>query len=95
MKTTLMTRMIGSDERRPSASRMPSGSEQMMPVNEITNVTSSPPHSLVSTCGNPNMPPTSRMNASTGNTPKNRIAFKTLCGTLGIRSGASSTTPMA
>ena len=72
--------MIGSRERRPSASRMPSGSEQMMPVNEITRVTSSPPQRRVSTCGSPNTPPTSRKKATTGKTPKNRIALQRLVG---------------
>ena len=59
---------------------MPSGSETMMPVNEITSVTRSPPQSRVSTCGRPNTPPTSRKNATTGKTPKNRIALAALYG---------------
>ena len=32
---------------------MPSGSEKMMPVNEMTSVTRSPPQRRVSTCGKP------------------------------------------
>ena len=40
-------------ERRPSASAIPIGIEATMPVTEITSVTSSPPHSLVSTIGSP------------------------------------------
>ena len=42
-------RIIGSFERRPSASRMPSGSEATMPVTDTTSVTSRPPQSEVST----------------------------------------------
>ena len=40
-------------ERRPNASAMPTGIEVTMPVTDTTSVTSSPPHSLVSTIGNP------------------------------------------
>ncbi len=39
----------GLCERRPSASRMPNGSEQMMPTEATTMVTRMPPHSTVST----------------------------------------------
>ena len=68
MKPTDTQRTIGIFERRPSASRMPIGNEPVMPTVATTSVTSSPPHNDVSTWGNPNTPPTSRKNASTGKT---------------------------
>ena len=37
-------RIMGSSERRPSASKMPNGKETTMPVTAITNVTNKPPH---------------------------------------------------
>jgi len=49
MKTMDAVRTTGSSERRPSASRMPSGSEITMPVTATTRVTSSPPQLEVST----------------------------------------------
>ena len=49
MKVIENVRTIGSLERRPSASRMPSGSEATMPVTATTSVTSRPPHRCVST----------------------------------------------
>jgi hypothetical protein len=63
MKTTHSVLMIGILERRPSASTMPSGSDTAIPTKDRLSVTSSPPHSEVSTCGRPNMPPTSRKKA--------------------------------
>ncbi len=92
MKITHSILMTGIFERRPSASRMPSGSDTAMPTKDRTSVTSSPPHSEVSTCGRPNMPPTSRKKATNGNAPKNRMAFSPLRGTRGISSGTSSAT---
>ena len=49
MKMTEIILMTGIFERRPSASRMPSGSDTEMPTKDSTSVTSSPPHSAVST----------------------------------------------
>ena len=49
MKMTEINLTTGIFERRPSASTMPSGSETEMPTKESTSVTSSPPHSGVST----------------------------------------------
>ena len=95
MKMTQMVRTTGNSERRPSASKMPSGREKMMPVNEITKVTRRPPHTRVSTCGRPKTPPISRKKAMTGNTPKNTTALSVLHGADGMSSGASSTTPSA
>jgi hypothetical protein len=93
MKITQIVRTMGNSERRPSASKTPSGSEKMMPVNEITSVTRSPPQRRVSTCGKPNTPPTSRKKATTGKTPKNKIAFNPLDGTLGMSRGTSKIAP--
>ena len=42
-------RTTGMRERRPSASRMPSGSENTMPMVATTMVTRMPPHRLVGT----------------------------------------------
>ena len=53
MKITENSRTMGMRERRPSASRMPSGSEAAMPVTETTSVTSSPPQFEVSTGTSP------------------------------------------
>ena len=59
-------RMTGSSDLRPSASRMPSGSENTMPVTATTSVTVSPPQLVVSTAGSPNSPPASNSKAMTG-----------------------------
>ena len=45
--------IMGSFERRPSASSMPSGSAATMPALEITSVTRKPPQRSVSTFGKP------------------------------------------
>ena len=50
IETALIT---GSSERRPSASRMPSGSEKTMPMAATTTVTRMPPHSEVDTTVSP------------------------------------------
>ena len=71
MKITENSRTAGMRERRPSASNMPSGSEQTMPTEATTIVTSMPPHKAVSTGGNPAArQPVSRMNEEIGNTTK-------------------------
>ncbi|MCY1421964.1 hypothetical protein D9M71_376310 [compost metagenome] len=44
MVVTQMTLIAGSFERRPSASRMPSGNAPQMPTAAITTVSISPPH---------------------------------------------------
>ena len=49
MKITEKVLTIGIFDRRPSASRMPSGREATMPVIATTSVTSKPPHCDVST----------------------------------------------
>jgi hypothetical protein len=59
MKPMLNQRATGILDRRPSASRMPSGNEAAMPTLATTRVTSSPPQYCVSTTGNPKMPPVS------------------------------------
>ena len=53
MNATENVRISGMVERRPSASAMPIGIEATMPVTDTTSVTSRPPHSRVSTIGNP------------------------------------------
>ena len=75
MKTMQSVLMIGSFEWRPSARRMPSGSETTMPTTEMISVTSRPPQCSVGTTGSPNSaPPTSRMKATIGKTTKKKIA---------------------
>src|SRR5947207_9070426 len=49
MKTTEHMRTTGILDRRPSASRIPSGRDATMPVTATTSVTSNPPHCWVST----------------------------------------------
>ncbi len=49
MKITERIRTAGIRERRPSARMIPSGSENTMPTEATTIVTSTPPHSTVST----------------------------------------------
>ena len=44
MKTIENNRTAGMDERRPSASSTPSGSDTTMPTAATTTVTSTPPH---------------------------------------------------
>ena len=64
-------RTVGISERRPSASRMPSGSDTTMPTEATTMVTSTPPHSTVSTTGKPiASKPCSRMKDEIGTTTK-------------------------
>ena len=53
IKTIEKIRISGIVERRPSASAIPIGIEATMPVTETTSVTNRPPHSRVSTTGNP------------------------------------------
>jgi len=53
MNTTEASLMTGILERRPSASRMPSGSEATIPVTAMTSVTSNPPQTSVSTGSRP------------------------------------------
>ena len=70
--------MTGILERRPSASRMPSGSETAMPTKERTSVTSRPPQSGVSTCGRPKRRRRSRKKETTGRTRNSRRALSAL-----------------
>ena len=49
MKITEAIRTTGICERRPSASRMPSGSDTTMPTHATTMVTRMPPHCAVLT----------------------------------------------
>src|SRR5487761_2016376 len=93
MNITENSRTAGMRERRPSASKMPIGSEQTMPTEATTMVTRMPPHSEVSTGGNPAArQPVSRMNEDTGSTTKKYTEPRS-------RRGASShsiqTTPSA
>ena len=60
MKATDIALMIGMSERRPSASRIPSGRAATMPTAERTSVSVRPPQRLVSTCSRPKAPPESR-----------------------------------
>ena len=53
MKITESIRTAGMRERRPSARRIPSGSENTMPTEATTIVTRTPPHSTVSTGSRP------------------------------------------
>ena len=53
MKITARIFTAGMDERRPSASRMPSGSETTIPTLATTTVISMPPQREVSTISNP------------------------------------------
>src|SRR6266481_3461342 len=53
MKAIEKIRISGMLARRPSASAIPIGIEATMPVTDTTSVTKRPPHSLVSTMGNP------------------------------------------
>ncbi|OMP13833.1 hypothetical protein COLO4_00852 [Corchorus olitorius] len=70
---TEMTLIAGSFERRPRASRMPSGSAPTMPTAAMTMVSIRPPHSLVghhsqaqTTVQQPERPPAGRSPAGTG-----------------------------
>ena len=53
MKATDRKRTTGRRDRRPSASRMPSGSDSTIPTVETTTVTSRPPQSAVETFSSP------------------------------------------
>ena len=58
-------------ERRPSASRMPIGSDATMPTAATTRVISMPPHSEVSTMASPSGgSPYSRNSDTIGKMPK-------------------------
>ena len=71
MKITENSFTAGMVERRPSASRMPIGSENTMPTHETTIVTSTPPHSEVSTRRSPIVSmPLSRTYETIGTTTK-------------------------
>src|SRR5262249_11466601 len=71
MKIIDNIRTAGMCERLPSASSIPSGNETTMPTEATTMVTSTPPHSTVSTGRNPNNDhPLSKMNDETGNIAK-------------------------
>ena len=65
MKPTAAMRIAGSRERRPSASRMPTGSDKAMPASPATRLSMKPPNLSVGTVSRPN-PPTSRIAAITG-----------------------------
>lgn len=68
MKQTDNVRTTTSCDRRPNASRMPSGKEPATATKDIVTSSINPPHRLVSTKGRPATPPTSSIPASTGNT---------------------------
>ncbi len=68
MNPILSVRTMPRRERRPSASRMPSGSEPTTVVNEMMKSSISPPQSFVSTKRSPAIPPTSNTPARTGKT---------------------------
>src|SRR5215470_14827778 len=71
MKITDNDRTAGMCDRRPSARRIPSGNETTIPTEATTIVTSTPPHSTVSTGRNPiHDQPLSKMNDETGNIAK-------------------------
>ncbi len=52
--------MIGISLRRPIASRIPSGTESVMPTNVSTTVSGSPPHMSVEMDESPKTPPSIR-----------------------------------
>src|SRR5438128_399578 len=84
MKITENNFTAGIVERRPSASRIPIGSENTMPAHETTMVTSTPPQSEVSTLRKPinGMPVSSAKDTSGTTTKKYRAPIS--------RRGASS-----
>ena len=47
-------------DRRPSASRMPNGTESTTPITASSSVSISPPHLVVSTGSSPRPPPSSQ-----------------------------------
>ncbi|MNN50649.1 hypothetical protein D3C81_1652450 [compost metagenome] len=53
MKVTQTTFTAGMFERRPSASKIPSGKAPTMPTVAITRVSINPPHWLVGTVARP------------------------------------------
>ncbi len=56
MKMTLSSLITGMVDRRPSASKMPSGNDAAIPTKDSASVTSRPPHNAVSTTGRPKPP---------------------------------------
>ena len=71
MNPTENTRTIGIRERRPSASRMPMGSESTIPVMPAMRLSMKPPNWSVRTTSRPR-PPTSRKAAITGYASENQ-----------------------
>ena len=71
MKITHSRWMIGSLERRPSASTIPIGSDSTMPTSAITRVSMKPPHLSVVTDSSPS-PPRSSQNEAIGKTRKKK-----------------------
>ncbi len=53
IKVTQTTRIAGRFERRPNASKMPSGNAPAIPTVAITRVSIKPPHLLVATFSRP------------------------------------------
>ena len=79
MKPIDMIRMTGNCERRPSASRTPSGIAPATVTKEMITSSISPPHRLVSTKGKPKTSPTRRIPASTGYTSSSRATNRPRC----------------
>ncbi|MCY1245602.1 hypothetical protein D9M72_587660 [compost metagenome] len=78
MKAVQSILITGMCDRRPSASRMPSGNDTAMPTKERMSVTIRPPQSGVSTKVSPNQPPGSRIKEMSGRTAKSRMALMPL-----------------
>ena len=75
MKPIAAMRTAGSCERRPSASRMPIGSDNTMPARPATTFSMNPPNLSVGMPRIPNKLPTSSPCPSyTGNAPTSRKA---------------------
>ena len=72
---------------------MPSGSEPMMPVNEMTSVTRSPPHRRVSTCGRPNTAADQQEEGDDRKDPEEQDRVESLIG--GARESSSGTSRIA
>ena len=78
MNMTQNILITGRLDLRPSASRMPTGSDTAIPTKERISVTMRPPQSGVSTSWSPKTPPCSRKKAITGKATKSARALSPL-----------------
>ena len=75
MKPTEASRITGRLERRPSASRIPIGSDNTMPASPATRLSMKPPNLSVEMLRMPNrLPTTSPCSSYIGNPPTSRKA---------------------